>query len=485
MKPPVLLWAIAPLTAVVATLTTGASTALFLQQPNKLIDGQGNCISVSDGDIYSGAELKVQACDRRHPLWQIFRSIPYARKYNAEYSVIQVDGKCVQTEVSGVEGSTDLGLITTECTFNDNQLFKWIVNSRGRYQLQGRESGLCIGSDWEQNTLMKTCGANAPDQVWSLNPIGGAFCDDGVWNEFKKGGWSVGDLMRRVGLDDTQYYNTIANQGIPSLTMADINLLVNCDIDIQNYFFDLERNNHNMFAKLLTYPGTYNTQVILATENTIYMFLESKLSNQVWKSLEPLAENFIDQFALFLSTKYPQYRWMVNIGKEVIKKGINNTDNGTPPELSSWGSRVQAIFNESVDSIWNMHIQVLNSTDHQKYESYATLYQTKTIQEIFGSEEDIRSQITVMLSKQISKAPAMASYCCVTRHSLKLGGTDYQDPETGLYYRAVFPGRTHQQMFSKPLSKFVDIVDLVHSRNGWGLRQVQTFSNWGTCTLPI
>ncbi|KAJ1922415.1 hypothetical protein IWQ60_006536 [Tieghemiomyces parasiticus] len=508
--------------AVLTTLPVTHSTAMFLQQPNKLIDGTGRCLTVSDGDIYSGAELVVQPCDSRHPAWQIFRSVPYARKYEGAYAVIQVGGKCVQamapgnarlmgstTEMigSGDEDKAGRGSITmtkpppssahptadpqvkrvggapsplptvilADCTFEDDQLFKWSVHLPRRFQLQNKANGQCISSESHAEAVMMPCNRDEAVQMWSLTPIGGSFCDRSVWQEFKSSDWSVRQLMDRVGLDWDQYTHTVSKQGIPSLTMADRNLLLNCDLDIRTFFYDLDRHNTNMFSKLLTYPGIYNTQVILATENTVDMFLAAGLRNKVWSGLSPLADTFVDQFAVMLSAKYPQYTWMIQVGRDVVKQAINKTDNGSPPDLNAWGSRVQAIFDESVS-----HIQ-----PHTEYESYANLYQTKTIQEIFGSEEDVRSQITVLLTKEISKAPAMAPFCCVTQHALQFGSSDYTDPETGLHYRVIMPGNARSKLQAVPLGKYVNWLDVITGRNGWGLHRVQTISNWGTCTLNI
>ncbi|KAJ1916898.1 hypothetical protein IWQ60_007946 [Tieghemiomyces parasiticus] len=448
--------------AVLTTLPVTHSTAMFLQQPNKLIDGTGRCLTVSDGDIYSGAELVVQSCDPRHPAWQIFRSVPYARKYEGAYAVIQVGGKCVQA-------------MAPDCTFEDDQLFKWSVHLPRRFQLQNKANGQCISSESHAEAVMMPCNRDEAVQMWSLTPIGGSFCDRSVWQEFKSSDWSVRQLMDRVGLDWDQYTHTVSKQGIPSLTMADRNLLLNCDLDIRNFFYDLDRHNTNMFSKLLTYPGIYNTQVILATENTVDMFLATGLRNKVWSGLSPLADTFVDQFAVMLSAKYPQYTWMIQVGRDVVKQAINKTDNGSPPDLNAWGSRVQAIFDESVS-----HTQ-----PHTEYESYANLYQTKTIQEIFGSEEDVRSQITVLLTKEISKAPAMAPFCCVTQHAFQFGASDYTDPETGLHYRVIMPGNARSKLQAAPLGKYVNWLDVITGRNGWGLHRVQTISNWGTCTLNI
>ncbi|KAJ1978955.1 hypothetical protein H4R35_001700 [Dimargaris xerosporica] len=462
------------------------SVGLFLQQPNKLINGQGLCFSISGGDVYAGAELKAEKCDARHPEWQVFKSIPYPHEYNGEYSVIQSDSHCIQSPTRR-QLRRGINVVTIrECNFESPQLYEWLPLDEDQkgFQLKNRETGMCIGANDNGQALMKEC-ANALDQRWELSPIGGSFCDDQVWAEFQQGLWSVGQLMDRVGVNSAQYYNTIRNQGVPSLTMADENLLLNCDINIQSYFKDFARHNHNMYSKLLAYPGTYNTQVIIATQNSVYMFLDSKLANQVWKSLKPLADNFLTQFAGFLTIQYPQYGWLINIGRKVISEGMERIDNGNPPELYDWGTRVQEIFNDSVRLIWAMHVELIANEEHARYDEYAQIYQDKTLQEIFGSEEKIRAQITVMLSKLITQTPAMAPHCCVTRYLYDLGRSDYKSPHSKEYYRLILPGQSRDLLLSPPLNEFAKLEDMVLGQDGWKLRQVSTFSSYGTCGMPL
>ncbi|KAJ1971752.1 hypothetical protein H4R35_005077, partial [Dimargaris xerosporica] len=209
------------------------------------------------------------------------------------------------------------------------------------------------------------------------------------------------------------------------------------------------------------------------------------LANQVWKSLKPLADNFLTQFAGFLTIQYPQYGWLINIGRKVISEGMERIDNGNPPELYDWGTRVQEIFNDSVRLIWAMHVELIANEEHAKYDEYAQVYQDKTLQEIFGSEEKIRAQITVMLSKLITQTPAMAPHCCVTRYLYDLGRSDYKSPHSKEYYRLILPGQSRDLLLSPPLNEFAKLEDMVLGQDGWKLRQVSTFSSYGTCGMPL
>ncbi|KAJ1988929.1 hypothetical protein H4R33_002246 [Dimargaris cristalligena] len=471
------------ITDIINGLGTGAE---LVTQPTKLVNGQNRCLSVNEGDIYNGAFLVARSCDAHHPLDQIYRSIPLPpRKFGGPYEVVQVDSFCI---TSPTDPSEPLTIGT--CKYTNDQLFESVPLGANPaqsaiFQFKNRQSGQCIAVNVDEDVVMGACDNPQLDMAWSRQPLGGASCDASVWRKFKSETWSVGDLMRRIGLDVDQYLATISKQGVPSLTMADENLLRYCDMEIRQYFHDFDRYNANMFIKLMNYPGTYSARVRFATQQAVYMFIQSKMANRVWTALSPLAGDFVDQFTFFLSIQYPQFKWLLAVGQVVVKKAIKEIDNGSPPELKEWGDQVQGIFNESVQYIWDVHVQVINGTDHTKYEEYARVYQDQDLQSIFGSEEDVQSQITVMLAKEITRVPEMDGDCCVISYNWGVGGGDYYDPVTKAYYYVVLPGKSHQLLFSHPLKKFVSAEDIALSRNGWAMKHYSMTTGWGRCTMPL
>ncbi|KAJ1918504.1 hypothetical protein IWQ60_007484 [Tieghemiomyces parasiticus] len=463
-------------------------TAESLLQPNKLIDEHGRCLSVTEGDVYVGADLTVEACVTSHPVWQTFRPAPYPFKYDGLYGTFNIEGLCVQGPSLAGNIATLPALTIDACTHDDSQLFQ-MASADSRlgvppFQLKHKATGLCVGSAPGGSVVVVDC--DLPGNRWTTALLGGTLCDGTVWRRFQQEQWPVAGLMRHVGLDVDHYLETIHRQGIPSLTQTDQALLANCHLDIQHYFDDFDRRNHNMFAKLLNYPSLYSTRVLAATDMAVYMFIQSRLAYRVWQNLSPLAIDFVDQFSMVLALQYPEFSWLTVIGKEVVKKAIRKIDNGNPPELKSWGARIQDIFNESVQLIWDMHVHAINITAHNRYDAYANIYQSNDLRQIFGSEEDVQAQITVLLAKEISKVPAMDGQCCILQYTRDLGGAgDYRDSVTGNRYRVVLPGRSHQMLFTNPLRKFFNVEDIVHSRNGWGLRTFKTISGFGTCTLSF
>ncbi|KAJ1967211.1 hypothetical protein IWQ62_001998 [Dispira parvispora] len=449
---------------------------------HKLITGDNLCLTVENGVQAASTKLLLERCDRRHVPQQIYQSVDCPDCAEGAPVMFQINSRCVEVKKTRTFPNPQYVVIINECTQSPDQLFLWIEDQDNNQRLKNVKTKDCLQGNAEDGTItLADCDSPNPGLVWSKQYLTAVPCDDTTWENFISGDQSLGDLMRDLNMDVEAYLRPVKSKGIPSLSTTDKAILEYCDIDIQEYFDNVENWNRNMFVKLGQYPAIYGHQVGVVAEETVYMFIQSRSSYRLWKSVKPMAEDFVDQFSFYLVAMYPQFTWLIGIGREVIKDTLNRTVDPSPEKKFSWRDEVQKLFDHSLDLIWEMHVRIINNVDHQEYERYAETYVDKTLQEIFGEEKKVRNDIIVMISKRITSSPDMRNECCVLEFPTRWGrGVDYYNETSNDFYRVMLPGKSREK-----LEKITNITEIAIGENSWSLERVKVSTGWSTCSLRL
>ncbi|KAJ1911640.1 hypothetical protein IWQ60_010040 [Tieghemiomyces parasiticus] len=430
------------------------------------------CWQLNDAFLASGTVVRLGACGEEYADSGVFRLRP-APNHKSIVQIL-VGDKCLEANEGGY-------LTGEDCQEKPTQYFE-VMRNQGQGMVKAVARGQCVVGTQDGRVGLNSC-ALAAQSHWLINSLGGSVCDSSIWEQFQNDRITIRQLMVALRMDYAAYTKTILSQGVPQLSEGDKYLLNYCDQRIRAFFLKFDEANRNMFSKLMNYKGSYATAVPGATAQTVDMFVLTKLSRQVWQNLVPARNMFVNQFTALLAMAFPQVGFVITLAKDAAMNQLSKFESKPPSEASEWGSILRDAFEGSVEAVWELHLRLFDTAGQSQYQLYADIYQQRTLEEIFGTPEKVQASMVVLLSKLVTRQPEMARSCCITQWKPHIGSSDYYDGQ--YYYRVNLPGKSHEELFSKPLSEFFDLNALLRSQDGWGLPTVQTATGLGGCRFHL